>query len=97
MKSILQEFANGNIPSDPDTLKKDSPYTKSLNRIANIENKLLRGLDDALKELLESLIDAQLEAAVISNNEKFIDGYRLGVLMTMEVFMGREDLFKIVD
>ena len=28
----------------------------------------------------------------LANKDKFIYGYRLGVLMTMEVFNGKEDL-----
>ena len=48
-------------------------------------------LDGEPKELLIKFSGAQLEANSISNTEKFIYGYRLGVLMTMEVFADRED------
>ena len=55
------------------------------------EEKLLSKLASEEKELLIKFSSAQLEANAISNNDKFIYGYRLGVLMTMEVFNGNEN------
>jgi len=56
--------------------------------ISDIEEKLLSALDVEPKELFIKFSPAQLEANAISNNDKFIYGYRLGVLMTMEIFTG---------
>ena len=91
MKSILEEFANGNISPDIGTFKKNSPYSHALRSVVDYQDKLLSKLDDESKEIFDKLIYAQLEATSISNNDKFIYGYRLGVLMTMEVFTGRKD------
>ena len=91
MKSILEQFANGNIAPDVGTFKSGTPYARAVEIVASSEDKLLSKLEDELKEVFEKLMDAQMEAVLISNNDKFIYGYRLGVLMTMEVFTGRRD------
>jgi len=91
MQSILKEFALGNINPDDGFFKKDSHYGRVIKAISDSEEKLLSMLDGESKETLIQLTGAQLEANSISNMDKFIYGYRLGMLMTMEVFEGRED------
>lgn len=92
MKSILEEFAYGNISPNISAIKKDSPYARAVEIIESNENKLLSKLEDELKESFRKLMNAQSEAVAISNTDKFIYGYRLGVLMTMEVFNGTDDI-----
>jgi len=91
VKSILENFAYGNINPDMGTFKKDSKYGHVMKTISDCEEKLLSMLDGEPKELLMKFSSAQLEANSITNVDKFIYGYRLGVLMTMEVFTGKED------
>ena len=94
MKSILEEFAFGNINPNDGTIPKGSRYERVMEIISDSEEKLLSALDGEPKELLIKFSSAQLEANAISNNDKFIYGYRLGVLMTMEVFTGtRNSIF----
>lgn len=92
MKSILEEFARGNISPEPRFLKRNSEYEKAVNALSEAEKKLDAVLDDNGRELLKALIDAQLKVNHLANTDKFIYGYRLGVLMTMEVFDGKADL-----
>ena len=91
MKSILEAFAYGNIDPNVGTIKKGSRYERVIKTLSDSEEKLLPMLDGEAKELLIKFSSAQAEANAISNLDKFIYGYRLGVLMTMEVFTGRED------
>ena len=91
MKSILEEFAYGNINPNDGTIPKGSHYEIITNLISTIEQKLLTALDGETKELLIKFSSAHLEANTISNNDKFIYGYRLGVLMTMEVFQDKDN------
>ena len=91
MKSILQEFAYGNINPDMGTIKKGSKYGRVMQTIVDSEEKLLTMLDGEAKELLIKFSSAQLEATAISSNDKFIYGYRLGMLMAVEVFKGIQD------
>lgn len=91
MKSILEEFARGNISPDTATFKKDSVYGRALKALCDKEAKLLSMLNDESKEAFEQYNEAHMEVDFISGNGKFIYGYRLGVLMTMEVFIGNAD------
>jgi len=92
MKSILEEFACGNISPEPRFLKQNSEYEKAVNALSGAEKKLCAVLDDNGRELLKALIYAQGKVNHLANTDKFIYGYRLGVLMTMEVFDGKADL-----
>ena len=91
MKSILEEFAYGNIDPSVGSIIRGSHYDKTMKALVENENKLSDGLDGDLVEVFKRYSDLQLEATQISNVDKFIYGYRLGVLMTMEVFCVRED------
>lgn len=91
MKSILEEFARGNISPDVGSFKKDSHYGKTMKILSDSENELFSALDGNLKETLKKFSEAQSEINLLSGIDKFIYGYRLGVLMTTEVFISRED------
>ena len=91
MKSVLEAFAYGNINPDVGFIKKGSRYEQVQNTISDCEEKLLSMLDDEPKKLLQKFSSAQLEVNSTTSVDKFIYGYRLGVLMTMEVFTGRQD------
>ena len=91
MKSILENFAYGNIDPNVGIIKKGSKYERAMKTITDCEDRLLSMLDGESKKLLVQFSSAQAEVNAISNTDKFIYGYRLGVLMTMEVFTGTED------
>ena len=91
MKSILQEFAIGNIDPHVGDIKKGSRYEHICNSANDKERELLSALEGNLKETFIKYTGDMAEAALIAETDKFIYGYRLGVLMTMEVFKGRED------
>ena len=91
MKNILEEFARGNISPDVGSIKRGTHYDRTMKALVENENKITAGLGDELQNTFKQYIDLQLEANQISGIDKFIYGYRLGVLMTMEVFNGRED------
>ena len=90
MKSILEQFAYGNINPSDGAIPKGSRYERILNSANNAENKIAAALDGELQELFSKYVNEQGEAVSIAETDKFIFGYRLGVLMTMEVFTGRE-------
>lgn len=95
MKSILEEFAYGNISPEVHSFKKDSHFGRTMKKLTDSEDKLYAVLNEPEKEILKEFSDAQIEINMLSGVERFIYGYRLGVLMTAEVFDGRDDL--IVD
>lgn len=92
MKSILEEFSRRNISPEPRFFKPDSQYGRVLKTLSDSEEKLSSALSGELKETLELFIEAQAELNVLSCTERFIYGYRLGVLMTIDVYAGTDDL-----
>lgn len=92
MQSILEEFACGNISPEPRFFRQGSHYGHTMQKLSAIEEKLLATLNNEEKETLQIYNDAQAEINLVSGIDRFIYGYRLGVLMTMEVFQGKDDL-----
>lgn len=92
MKSVLEEFACGNISPEPRFIKHNSEYEKATKALSDAEEKLRAALTGTEQGLLNALLEAQGAVSLLANTDKFVYGYRLGVLMTMEVFNGREDL-----
>ena len=91
MKSILEHFAHGNINPAEGFIKKGSRYELMANEEHEKETKLLAAMDDDLKELFLQYTDLQKETAAMSETDSFIYGYRLGALMIMDVFNGKQD------
>jgi len=92
MTNILEEFARGNISPETRFIKKDSEYDLALGQVVDSEAALLALLNEQQEKALNAFIDAQMKLNDLSNIDRFIYGYRLGVLMTMEVFNGKDDL-----
>ena len=91
MKSILEQFANGNINPAEGFIKKGSHYERMANEEHEKETQLIAAMDEGLKELFLQYTDLQKETAAMSETDSFIYGYRLGALMIMDVFNGKED------
>ena len=85
MQSILEQFANGEIPKDKPS-SQSPEYKEAVSIAADCEQKLLAKLNDEEQAIFQTFIDAQLELEGLTGSEKFAEGYKLGVLMTIEVF-----------
>lgn len=92
MKSILEAFAYDNLLVCPRSMEEQSAGGQLLKEICKLEDALDATLNDDEKELLKKLEDAHSDSIDCSATERFIRGYRLGVLMTFEVFAGRDSL-----
>ena len=90
MKSVLEALVYGEISPLEDTLDGDSHYDSIVKTISECEQKLFSVLDDESKELMTKFSSAHAEANEMINVDKFAYGFRLGVLMMMEVFAGKE-------
>jgi len=86
MKTILEKFANGEIPGDR-PYNPTPEYKKALSTLSNNKLKLLATLNDMQKALFEDFIDAQSELIHLYHIEDVVYGYKLGVSMTAEVFL----------
>ena len=87
MKSILEEFAYGNITLQPQAFQCDAMQFVTIN-----EEKLLARLNEEEKEIFQKFTDALDEVNFQEATENLIRGYKLGVLMTAEAFVTGGDL-----
>lgn len=62
--------------------------------VAGIEQKLLDRLGADDKDLLKKYVDAQGKANQLTAVKNLVYGYKLGLIMTAEAFMGIDDLYR---
>ena len=87
-KSILEAFAYGELVPFAGLKNESYEYEKARASFFNHEEKLMSMLTDESKEVFKKFTNALIEMQAIDNIDHFIYGYRLGVLMTTEVYAG---------
>ena len=92
MRSILKAFAHGNLLTSSQYTSDNPELSQAMEISSKVEEELLAMFDEGFKKTLDRYTNAQMDIAAASSTEGFLYGYRLGVLMTMEVFNGMEDL-----
>ncbi len=92
MESILEAFANDNLEVLPSTCPKSKTSAHLLSKADKLMEALEAMLNDKGKELLENLDSTNAKLDDISSTDRFIRGYRLGVLMMIDVFGGYDSL-----
>ena len=91
MLSILEEFVRGNISPEPRFYNPGSSYGRIMEALVECENKLESALNEEAKELFEKFNKSQIEMEILTGINKFIYGYRLGVLMATQAFNSKID------
>lgn len=92
MGSILEEFAYGNISPEAQFFKRNSEYGEAMRLLSANEEKLLARLNEDEKILFQRYIVAQGEVNRLTAVGNLIYGYKLGLTMTAEAFIGMNDL-----
>jgi hypothetical protein len=92
MRSILEEFAYGNISPETQSFKRNSQLGRAMESLRKNEEQLLALLNDDEKALLEKYIDAQGEINSLTAAKNLVYGYKLGVLITAEAFITSDEI-----
>jgi hypothetical protein len=92
MKSILEEFAYGNISPEARSFKRNSPYGEAMRAVSGNEEKLLARLNEEDKLLFQKYVEAQAEVNQLTAVSNLIYGFKLGLMMTAEAFVTGESL-----
>lgn len=92
MKSILREFARGNINPNERYFQRNNEYAKTVKALSDTEKKLLAVLNEDDKPLLEAFSDAQTNVSSLNGDDKFIYGYTLGALFASEIMENKEKI-----
>lgn len=90
MGNVLEAFATGNLTVEPAIYEGSEEYNKARELYCSLGEELHAKLNAEERELLDRYTDAHLEESYLYSMDRFVTGYRLGVLMMMEVFNGRE-------
>ena len=92
MKSILEEFAYGNISPEARFFKRNSQYGEAMRAMSGNEEKLLARLNEDDKLLFQKYVEAQSEINQLTAVGNLIYGFKMGLMMTAEAFVTGESL-----
>lgn len=84
-KDKVYDYINRNPSAD---------YQAYLGQIVQNEEKILRFLEDSedMKLIFNQLIDTQNDLLSKSNEERFADGFRLGAMCMMDLWVSFEEI-----
>lgn len=85
MRRMLEEFYYGNLNPNERSFIKDSAYSQAVRTISENEEKLTELLEGKEKQILLDLINAQSIADGTTAVESFIQGFRLGARIAIEI------------
>ncbi len=85
-EKTIRQLYYGNIQPSTKSIVAGSAFQKAQFRFSDLVEELLNALNDKEKVLLEELIDTWNEINCISSEEFFVDGFKLGTRLTLDVF-----------
>jgi len=88
--NMIEELYHGNIKPEVKIYIRTPQYLEAMQIISDNEELLEKLLPEREKEMLLALMDAQCEIANITAQENFIEGFRLGARMGIDV-MDKQD------
>ena len=92
MQSILEEFAYGNIAPRARHLARSPEFRDATQVLTGNAEKLRARLNADEKILFEKYVDVQDEVNRLTAVGNLVHGYRLGLIMAAEAFVGLDDL-----
>ena len=90
MRRMLEELYFGNINPNEKKFIRGTRFDRAMQTVGDNENKLTELLDGKEKKLFLDLVNAQSEINGATAVECFIEGFRLGARIAIEV-MDKED------
>ena len=90
MRKMLEELFYGNINPNERQFIRNTDFDRAMRTLSESENKLTELLDGKEKKLFLDLVNAQSSVNGITAVEGFINGFRLGARMALEI-MSNED------
>ena len=85
MYHILEELSKGNLNPGERGFKQDSIYGRMVHKLADKSEVFHKTLDSGQKQLYEELSSVQFNVHSMSMTDQFIYGFRLGLLIALEV------------
>lgn len=90
MRRMLEELYYGNINPNSKRFIRNPQFAKAMNVLSGNEEKLTGLMEGQEKKLFLELVNAQSEVNGVTAVESFINGFRLGARIALEI-MNEED------
>lgn len=90
MLGIIDELFYGNIQPCEHEGKLNPEILAGFQRVAQVQKQLEECLNDEQKRLLHAYIDEREQLAVEANKNHFVNGFRMGMSMAIDGFIGRD-------
>ena len=84
MRKFLEDFYYGNLAPADQEMVPNSELHRAVGKAADCAEQLMKKLDEAERNILGRLIEAQFTIDSITAEENFILGFRLGIRMMLE-------------
>ena len=94
MKTILEELHDGNIYPDELIISKDPEYGPLIKEISDTMELWKKKLSKDDFEQLEALLDLHSKSNSMDAAASFMYGFKLGAMIIIEVFTGKEELVR---
>lgn len=85
MYQILKEFFHGNLTPADRQMIHGSAAARAVTELSDAENRLTQALPPELQPLMERMTKAQGKVDVIMAEVNYIDGFKTGARLVMEI------------
>lgn len=92
MGKILEALATDNLSLEPAIYKGNTEYQRARNLFADLGEQLLEKLNEEEKKLLDDYTSALSDESHLYSIDRFVTGFKVGVLTMVEVFTGSDGL-----
>ena len=84
MKSIIKELYRGNLAPADKPLWKNPKLKKLMDQSGDLEDQLDAMMEGEAKKLFEEYCTLQTDIAILNGEERFTDGFKMGMRMALE-------------
>lgn len=84
VKNIIEEMYNGDLFPIGKLNHTDTEYRNAVNDLVATESALLKTYPE-IKEMFEKYQDAQIQIISLSSRQEFVNGFRVGAQMALEM------------
>ena len=90
MKDIIRALYNGTLAPADKSLMSNPAIKKKTDRSEEIEEKLNTVISGEAKKLLEELVEFQTDIVILAGEDRFTDGFKMGVRVAFESLCDKE-------
>ena len=90
----LKSFYHGNLSPADRQMVHGSNAARAVAELADAENRLVQALPPGLQPLMDNMMKAQGKVDVIMAEANYIDGFKIGARLIMEILDGTHENLK---